>query len=354
MIDLKSLTYEEMQDFVKNLGEKQFRAKQIFKWVYRGAEISEMTDLSKPLREKLEQNAYIGNIEIEEVQVSKKDGTRKYLFKLCDGNFIESVFMRYHHGNTICVSSQAGCAMGCRFCASTIGGFSRHLTPSEITDQIMKTEKDTGEKISNIVMMGIGEPLDNFDNVIKFLKNVNHEDGLNIGYRHISLSTCGLADKIRALADINLPITLSVSLHSPFNEKRSELMPINKKYTLEELVSSMRYYLEKTGRRISIEYAMIEGENDTKECANELVRLFSDMLCHVNLIPVNKVTERSYKKTSQDKIEAFKNRLCRMGLNTTVRRSLGSDIDAACGQLRKNRMDRDKAAAKEKGKTEVI
>lgn len=340
MIDLKSLTIEQMQDFVKSLGEKPFRAKQIFKWVYRGVEIADMTDLSKSFREKLEKNAYIGNIQTEEVQISKKDGTRKYLFKLCDGNFIESVFMRYHHGNTICVSSQAGCAMGCRFCASTIDGLERSLTPSEIIDQIMKVEKDTGEKISNIVMMGIGEPLANFDNVIAFLKNVNSEDGLNIGYRHISLSTCGLADKIRDLADINIPITLSVSLHSPFNEKRSELMPINKKYNLTTLIDAMRYYQSKTGRRISIEYAMIEGENDTKECANELLRLFSGMLCHINLIPVNKVTERNFKKSSQDKIEAFKNRLCRMGLTTTVRRSLGSDIDAACGQLRKNRMDK--------------
>lgn len=340
MIDLKSLTIEQMQDFVKSLGEKPFRAKQIFKWVYRGVEIADMTDLSKSFREKLEKNAYIGNIQTEEVQISKKDGTRKYLFKLCDGNFIESVFMRYHHGNTICVSSQAGCAMGCRFCASTIDGLERSLTPSEIIDQIMKVEKDTGEKISNIVMMGIGEPLANFDNVIAFLKNVNSEDGLNIGYRHISLSTCGLADKIRDLADINIPITLSVSLHSPFNEKRSMLMPINKKYNLTTLIDAMRYYQSKTGRRISIEYAMIEGENDTKECANELLRLFSGMLCHINLIPVNKVTERNFKKSSQDKIEAFKNRLCRMGLTTTVRRSLGSDIDAACGQLRKNRMDK--------------
>ncbi len=344
MVDLKSLTMEEMQEFVKSIGEKPFRAKQIFKWVYRGAEISEMTDLSKALRDKLSEKAYVGNIEIEDCLISKKDGTRKYLFKLSDGNFIESVFMRYRHGNTICVSSQAGCAMGCRFCASTIDGFSRNLTPSEIIDQIMKTEKDTGEKISNIVMMGIGEPLANFDNVIKFLENVNHEDGLNIGYRHISLSTCGLADKIRELADINIPITLSVSLHSPFNEKRSELMPVNRKFNIEELISSMRYYLDKTGRRISIEYAMIEGENDTKECANELVRLFKDLLCHVNLIPVNKVTERNYRKTSTDKIEIFKNKLCRMGLNTTVRRSLGSDINAACGQLRKNRMNMENKA----------
>lgn len=338
MVDLKGLTMEEMKAFVLSLGEKPFRAKQIFKWVYRGADIPDMTDLSKDLREKLLKNACVGNIQIEERLISK-DGTRKYLFRLSDGNFIESVFMKYKHGNTICVSSQAGCAMGCRFCASTIDGFSRNLTPSEIIDQIMKTEEDTGEKISNIVMMGIGEPLANFENVVKFLENVNHEDGLNIGYRHISLSTCGLADKIRDLADINLPITLSVSLHSPFNEKRSDLMPVNKKFPIPELISAMRYYLEKTGRRISIEYAMIEGENDTKECANELVRLFSDMLCHVNLIPVNKVKERDYKKTSADKIEAFKNKLCRMGLNTTVRRSLGSDINAACGQLRKNRMN---------------
>lgn len=339
MIDLKSLTIKEMQDFVADLGEKPFRAKQIFKWVYRGVGIYDMSDLSKALRDKLSERAYIENIKTEQCLISKKDGTRKYLFGLSDGNFIESVFMRYRHGNTICVSSQAGCAMGCRFCASTIDGFSRNLTPGEIIDQIMKVELDTGEKISNIVMMGIGEPLANFDNVIKFLENVNSELGLNIGYRHISLSTCGLADKIRALADINIPITLSVSLHSPFDEKRSALMPVNKKFPIDELLSSMRYYLDKTGRRISIEYAMIEGENDTKECANELCRRLSGMLCHINLIPVNKVEEREYKKTKSDKIEIFKNKLCRMGLNTTVRRSLGSDINAACGQLRKNRME---------------
>lgn len=339
MIDLKSLTIKEMQDFVADLGEKPFRAKQIFKWIYRGVGIYDMSDLSKALRDKLSERAYIENIKTEQCLISKKDGTRKYLFGLSDGNFIESVFMRYRHGNTICVSSQAGCAMGCRFCASTIDGFSRNLTPGEIIDQIMKVELDTGEKISNIVMMGIGEPLANFDNVIKFLENVNSELGLNIGYRHISLSTCGLADKIRALADINIPITLSVSLHSPFDEKRSALMPVNKKFPIDELLSSMRYYLDKTGRRISIEYAMIEGENDTKECANELCRRLSGMLCHINLIPVNKVEEREYKKTKSDKIEIFKNKLCRMGLNTTVRRSLGSDINAACGQLRKNRME---------------
>lgn len=339
MIDLKSLTLKEMTEFVEKIGEKPYRAKQIMKWVYRGAEISDMTDLSVSLREKLTQNAYILNIETENCLVSKKDGTRKYLFKLSDGNFIESVFMRYHHGNTICVSSQAGCAMGCRFCASTIAGFSRNLTPGEIIDQIMKVEKDTGEKISNIVMMGIGEPLANFENVVKFLDIVNDENGLNIGYRHISLSTCGLADKIRELADINLPITLSVSLHSPFNEKRSLLMPVNKKFPIPELISAMKYYLKKTGRRISIEYAMIEGENDTKECANELVRLFSGMLCHINLIPVNEVKERSYKKTDTRKIDIFKNRLVKLGVVATVRRSLGSDIDAACGQLRKNRME---------------
>ena len=341
MVNLKSLTMAEMKEFVLSLGEKPFRAKQIFKWVYRGAEISDMTDLSKDLREKLLKNAYIENIEIENCLISK-DGTRKYLFKLSDGNFIESVFMKYHHGNTICVSSQAGCKMGCRFCASTIDGFSRNLTPAEIIDQIMKTEKDTGEKISNIVMMGIGEPLDNFQNVLKFLENVNHEDGLNIGYRHISLSTCGLADKIRELGDINIPITLSVSLHQPFNEQRSELMPVNRKFSIDELISSMKYYQSKTGRRISIEYAMIEGENDTKECAKELVRLTEGILCHINLIPVNKVKERDYKKSSNDKIEAFKNKLLRMGLTTTVRRSLGSDINAACGQLRKNRMAEEK------------
>ena len=339
MIDLKSLTMEELRELVASLGEKPFRAAQIFKWVYRGAEIDEMSDLSKDLRERLGECAYVGNITVERCQISKRDGTRKYLFRLEDGNFIESVFMRYNHGNTICVSSQAGCAMGCKFCASAIGGLARSLTPSEIIDQVMKTERDTGEKISNIVMMGIGEPLANFDNVIKFLKNVNDENGLNIGYRHISLSTCGLADKIRELAEVNIPITLSVSLHSPFDEKRSQLMPVNKRFGIAELVCSLKYYLEKTGRRISIEYAMIAGENDSAECANELIRLFSDMLCHVNLIPVNTVRETGYRRADAASIEKFKNRLERHGITTTVRRSLGSDIDAACGQLRKSRME---------------
>lgn len=338
--DLKDMTFEELEAVVLSLGEKPFRAKQIFKWIYRGAKtFSDMTDLSKDLREKLAENFTIGHLEVERKLVSKIDGTIKYLFRLKDGNLIESVLMNYKHGNTICVSSQVGCRMGCRFCASTIGGLIRSLTPSEIIDQIMKTEEDSGQKISNIVMMGIGEPLDNFDNVLKFLKNVNHKDGLNIGYRHISLSTCGVVDGIYALAKENLPITLSISLHSPFDEKRRQLMPVDVKYPLPQLMKALKDYLAVTGRRISVEYAMIHGENDTPECAKELAKLFSGMLVHINLIPVNNVAERDFVRSNTQNIRKFQDTLSKLGLSVTVRRELGSDINAACGQLRKSVME---------------
>ena len=338
--DLQDMTFKELEDTVISLGEKPFRAKQIFKWIYRGAKtFSDMTDLSKDLREKLAENFTIGHLEVERKLVSKIDGTIKYLFRLKDGNLIESVLMSYKHGNTICVSSQVGCRMGCRFCASTIGGLIRSLTPSEIIDQIMKAEEDSGQKISNIVMMGIGEPLDNFDNVLKFLKNVNHKDGLNIGYRHISLSTCGVVDGIYALAKENLPITLSISLHSPFDEKRRQLMPVDVKYPLPQLMVALKDYLAVTGRRISVEYAMIHGENDTPECAKELAKLFSGMLVHINLIPVNDVAERDFVRSNAQNIRKFQDTLSKLGLSVTVRRELGSDINAACGQLRKSVME---------------
>lgn len=339
--DLKAMTYPEIAELVSSLGEKPFRAKQIFKWIYRGAQtISDMTDLSKDFREKLSEVSYIGHLEIEQKLVSKIDGTIKYLFRLSDGNVIESVLMSYKHGNTICVSSQVGCRMGCRFCASTIGGLVRNLTASEIIDQIMKAEKDSGRKISNIVMMGIGEPLDNFENVIKFLKNVNHADGLNIGYRHISLSTCGVVDGIYELAKENLPITLSISLHAPFDEMRRELMPVDVKYPLPQLMKALSDYLSVTGRRISVEYSMIRGKNDTPECAKELARLFGKMLVHINLIPINDVKERDYIKSNSKRIREFQDELAGLGLSVTVRRELGSDINAACGQLRKSHMEK--------------
>ena len=317
--DFRNLTFEEIQALCKSLSLPGYRAGQIFSAVFKTDAICEITTLSKELRETLSEHYYIGTLTCQEKQVSKKDGTVKFLFCLSDGSLIESVFMRYHHGNTLCVSTQVGCAMGCAFCASTIGGKVRNLSAAEILEQILAAEKETGEKISNIVMMGIGEPLDNFDNVVKFLKIVNHKDALNIGYRHISLSTCGVVPKIYELASLNLPITLSVSLHAPFNDLRSEIMPINKKYPLETLTAAMTHYIQKTNLRISI----------------ELAKLFSGGLYHINLIPVNNVRERDFKKTEKQHVAAFLKRLAERGLNATVRRELGSDIDAACGQLRK-------------------
>lgn len=333
--DLRSLTFDEVEKIIIDLGEAKFRARQLYPAIFKYDSLDEITTLSKVLREKLSENFCITALKTAQKQVSKKDGTVKFLFELCDGNFIESVFMKYHHGNTLCVSSQVGCRMGCRFCASTIGGKVRDLTAGEIISQIITAQKETNERISNIVMMGIGEPLDNFSNVVKFLKIVNDENTLNIGYRHISLSTCGIVPKIYELAELNLPITLSVSLHAPFDNMRTEIMPVNKKYPLDTLVRAMRDYIKKTNRRISIEYALIQGKNDTTECAKELVRLFSGGLFHINLIPVNNVEERDFKKSTTDAVKTFADILNSRGLNATVRRELGADIDAACGQLRR-------------------
>ncbi len=335
-IDLKDLEYSELECFLKELGEPKFRAKQIFSWLSRGVEeFDEMTNISKATREKLREKSFISRLRVREKYVSKLDGTVKYLFELDDGNCIESVIMRYHHGITICISSQVGCRMGCRFCASTIGGLYRHLTPGEILNQVIFAQKDTGERISNIVMMGIGEPLDNFDNVIKFLHNVNHPDGLNIGYRHISLSTCGVVNRIYDLAKENMPITLSISLHAPNNEIRNSIMPVNGAFPIEVLLKACRDYIKTTTRRISFEYSLIHGVNDSEENAIELASRLKGMLCHVNLIPVNKVEEREYTKGSADDIRRFQNKLISLGINATVRRELGSDISASCGQLRK-------------------
>lgn len=338
--NLRNYTQQELIDIVAALGEKPYRAKQIFKWLHKGVEsFDEMTDISKAFKEKLENNYRIDNIKIETKLVSKLDGTIKYLFRLYDGSFIESVIMKYKHGNTICVSSQVGCNMGCRFCASAIGGKLRNLETGEITDQIIKAEKDSGLKISNIVMMGIGEPLDNFENVIRFLKNANHENGLFISARHITISTCGIADKILELAKVGLPVTLSVSLHSPDNEKRSEIMPVNKKYPIDVLLAAAKEYIKQTGRRVSIEYALISGETDSLDFADKLIKLLSRDLFHVNLIPVNNVRERSYRKSSEKQIRKFMDYLNNNGLNATLRREMGSDINAACGQLRKQTME---------------
>lgn len=338
--NLRNYTENQLIDIMQEMGEKPFRAKQIFKWLHKGIEdFSEMTDISKALKEKLSDIYRIDNLKIEKKLVSSIDGTIKYLFRLYDGSFIESVIMKYKHGNTICVSSQVGCNMGCRFCASAIGGKLRNLETGEITDQILKVEKDSGLKISNIVMMGIGEPLDNFENVSSFLKNANHENGLFISARHITVSTCGIADKIPALAELGLPVTLSVSLHSPINEKRSEIMPVNKKYPIEVLLAAAKDYIKRTGRRVSIEYALISNETDSVEFAKKLVDLLGGNLFHVNLIPVNKVTERNYEKSSQKQIKIFMDYLNNNGLTATLRREMGSDINAACGQLRKQTME---------------
>ncbi len=336
MIDLKDFEFDELCEYLKGIGEPKFRAKQIFSWLHKGVEsFDEMTNLSKATRTRLSEECFVSTLKIREKYVSKIDKTTKYLFELPDGNCIESVIMYYKHGISICISSQVGCRMGCNFCASTIGGLYRSLTAGEILNQVIFAQKDIGERISNIVMMGIGEPLDNFDNVVKFLHNVNHPDGVNIGYRHISLSTCGIVPKIYELAEKNLPITLSVSLHAPNNEIRNSIMPVNKKYPVEQLIVACKDYIKTTTRRISFEYSLISGVNDSVENAEELARLLKGMLAHVNLIPVNKIEEREYIKGDKKQIKAFCDRLSGLGINATVRRELGSDIQASCGQLRK-------------------
>lgn len=340
MIDLKDFEYAELEEFIIGLGEKKFRAAQIFKWLHEGVtSYDEMTDISKSLREKLKEVSSVSTLETECKLVSKIDGTVKYLFRLPDGNCIESVVMRYHHGLTICISSQIGCRMGCRFCASTIGGLHRSLTAGEILNQVLFAQKDMGERISNIVLMGIGEPLDNYDNVVKFLHNVNHEKGINIGLRHITLSTCGVVPGIYRLADEDMPITLTISLHAPNDEIRNSIMPINHKYKIDELLKACKYYKDKTNRRISFEYSLISGVNDSFDNAEELAYKIKDLQAHVNLIPVNKVEERDFKKGTKAEINSFLKHLTDCGVNATIRRELGSDISASCGQLRKKTMN---------------
>ena len=336
MINLKDLTLEELKVFLTQIGEKPFRAKQIFAWLHRGVvSFDEMTDISIALRKKLSDKSYITKPEIIRKLESKLDNTKKYLFRLKDGNCVESVVMYYKHGITICISCQVGCRMGCKFCASTIGGLVRSLTPGEILDQIIFAQKDIGERISNVVMMGIGEPLDNFENVLKFLKNVNDENGINIGYRHISLSTCGVVPGIYKLMKENIPLTLSVSLHAPEDSIRSGIMPVNKAYSIDKLITACKEYTKVTKRRISFEYALIRNVNDNKTEAHKLAKLIRGMLCHVNLIPVNNVEENDFKKPSKEKIKEFSNTLEQYGITVTVRRELGSDISASCGQLRR-------------------
>ncbi len=334
--NLKDYTLEELEALVTGeLKQPKFRAKQIFTWLYRGVtEFPQMTDLSKPLREQLEEKFWLGNLTIVKKYCSELDETRRYLLQLNDGNYIESVLMKYHHGYTICISSQVGCAMGCAFCASTRGGKKRNLTAGEIVGQVMAVQQDLGERISNIVMMGIGEPLDNYEEVLKFLEIVNHPLGLNIGHRHISLSTCGLAEQMKNLAQQDLQITLSVSLHATNDEKRSAIMPVNRKYPIGELMDACKYYIEKTNRRISFEYTLIEGVNDGDADAKELIGLLKGMLCHVNLIPVNPTGAKGIRQGSRKSVERFQKLLEKGGLTATIRREMGSDIQAACGQLR--------------------
>ena len=332
--DLKSMTIPELEAYLAELGEAKFRAKQIFTWMHRGAaSFEEMTNLPKTLRSKLEERCTLTALRVERKQVSKLDGTVKYLWRLEDDNCVETVLMRYKHGNTVCVSTEIGCAMGCAFCASTIGGLVRRLTAGEIVSQVIFTQKDSGLPVSNIVLMGIGEPLDNFDSVLRFLELVNHPDGMNIGMRHISLSTCGLTEKINKLADLQLQLTLSVSLHAPDDETRSKIMPVNRAFSVEQLFQSCRRYFEKTGRRISYEYAMIDGVNDSNAQADLLASHLRGVPGHVNLIPLNDVRESKLKPSRR--VAAFQKRLESHGITVTVRRRLGSDIDASCGQLRR-------------------
>lgn len=340
MTDLKSMTPEELTQYFKGLGQPAFRAMQVFRWLHQGAEsFDEMSNLPKDLRKKLEAECRLTVPTVERKQVSRLDDTVKYLWRLWDGNCIETVLMRYKYGNTICVSSQVGCNMGCIFCASTVGGKARDLAPSEILDQIIFTQKDSGERVSNIVMMGMGEPLDNLDNVLRFLELVNHPDGLNIGMRHISLSTCGLIKKIDKLASLGLQLTLSVSLHAPEDDTRSQLMPVNRGVGVDVLMDVCRRYFEITGRRISYEYAVIDGVNDSDRQADRLAALLKGQPGHVNLIPLNNVEESPLKPSRR--VRQFQQRLESHGIIVTVRRKLGSDIDASCGQLRRRRMKED-------------
>ena len=337
--DIKSMTLEELTRTMQDWGEPAFRGRQVFTWLHQRGVVSfgEMTNLSKSLREKLEEAYYINTLRVARKQVSRLDGTVKYLWELMDGNCIETVLMQYHHGNTVCISSQVGCRMGCAFCASTVGGKVRDLRPSELLDQVLFTQRDSGRPISNIVLMGIGEPMDNLDNVLRFLELVNHRDGLDIGMRHISLSTCGVIPGIRRLAELKLQLTLSVSLHAPDSETRSRIMPVNRAYDVEELFQACHDYFRQTGRRISFEYAMIDGVNDHDWQADLIAEKLRGMPGHVNMIPLNDVRESPLKPSRR--IRQFQQRLESRGVTATVRRSLGGDIDASCGQLRRKAME---------------
>ena len=346
--DIASYSFEELQEEMLAIGEKGFRSRQIYSWIHEKLvdDFEEMTNLPKTLRQKLESAYEIRRVEMEKRQISKIDGTNKFLFCLKDGNMVESVLMKYKHGNSVCISSQVGCRMGCRFCASTLDGLERNLTPSEMLRQVYQIQKITGERVSNIVIMGTGEPLDNYDNFLKFIHMVSDEHGLNISQRNITASTCGIVPNIRRLAEEKLQITLALSLHGSNQEKRRSLMPVANKYELHEVLEACDYYFEKTGRRITFEYSLVHGVNDTPEDAKELMGILKDRNCHLNLIPVNPIKERDFKKPDRKNAMEFKNKLEKNGINVTIRRERGSDIDGACGQLRRRH------AAKSEGETD--
>ena len=341
-IEIKSLSLAQLKNIVTEMGEKAFRAKQIYEWLHQkqAESFDEMSNLSAVLREKLKERCVLTTLKMLEVQTSKIDGTQKYLFALPDGNVVESVLMKYKHGNSVCISSQVGCKMGCRFCASTIGGWTRNLLPSEMLEQIYRIQRLSGERVSNVVVMGTGEPLDNYDNLLQFIRLLTDENGLHISQRNVTVSTCGIVPKMYELAEENLQITLAISLHASNQAKRAELMPIANKYSINEVLEACRNYFEKTGRRLTFEYSLVGGKNDTKEDAEELAHLIKGLNCHVNLIPVNPIKERDYVQSDKKVIENFKNKLEKYQINVTIRREMGRDIDGACGQLRKSYIDK--------------
>ncbi len=342
LTDIKSMNLAEISAYLTDNGFEKFRAKQVLSWIKQdAASFDEMTNLPAKLRDFLKENAYLAKAQIVRVQRSKIDATEKFLFELSDGEFVEGVLMRYHHGLSVCISTQVGCKMGCTFCATGKSGFSRSLTASEMIAQIRSAELHAGERISNVVLMGMGEPFDNYDNVIRFLRLVSSEDSLHIGMRHITISTCGIVPRMRDFADLELQCGLSVSLHAPDDRSRSRTMPINRRYPISQVIEACQYYIKKTNRRITFEYALISGENDSDDHAHRLAALLTGMLCHVNLIPVNNVTGAGYQKSTLKRQNAFVNILSAAGINATVRRTLGSDIDASCGQLKRNFMKGD-------------
>lgn len=338
--DIKSLTLNELRDEMESMGEKSFRAKQMYEWMHKklAADYGEMTNIPMSLTDKCRERYNYTSLKPVRVQESQIDGTRKYLFELADGNTVESVRMRYKHGNSVCISSQVGCRMGCRFCASTLDGLERNLLPSEMLDQIYSIIRHTGERVSNVVVMGSGEPMDNYEHLIRFIELLTDENGLNISQRNITVSTCGIVPKMRSLADRKLQITLAISLHAATDEKRRQLMPVAESFSLHELMEACAYYFEQTGRRITFEYSLVKGVNDTNEDAEQLAALIGHLNCHVNLIPVNPIKERSYVQSERHTVEVFKDKLEKKGVNTTVRREMGRDIDGACGQLRRGYM----------------